>query len=170
MKKNNESQESIKAFNSFLVEGIDESWKQHTAERKVNKAWLKKSAKIAIKINRFLKENKINQKDLAKKLEVSPQQVNKILKGRENLQLETICKIEAELGIELISILKNDEVIVKKASQIMWFTQAIEFNQEFLRGQVTSPTFKGCVVNFEEFQPAPFMVNESTSEYTALNK
>jgi len=36
-------------------------------------------------------------------LEVSPQQVSKILKGKENLTLATIAKIEEVLGIEILA-------------------------------------------------------------------
>lgn len=170
MKKHNESQESIKAFNSYLVESTDESWKQHNANRKANKTWLKKSAKIAIKINRFLKENKVSQKEMAEKMDVSPQQVNKILKGSENLKLETICKLEEVLGLELISILKSDEVIVKKASSVKQFTQAKVISKEFLTKQVTSPSFKGCVLNFQENKATVSMTAENSSEYIVLNK
>jgi transcriptional regulator with XRE-family HTH domain len=46
-------------------------------------------------------------------LGVSPQQVNKILKGSENLTLDTIEKIELVLGIELITVLQEDEKVVK---------------------------------------------------------
>jgi transcriptional regulator with XRE-family HTH domain len=49
-----------------------------------------------------LREKGMTQKDLAEKLNVSPQQVSKIVKGKENLTLETISKLEYVLGVELI--------------------------------------------------------------------
>lgn len=119
--KNKETKESIEAFNSYLVEGVDSKWREDNAYRKANRAWLRKSAKIAIKIGRALREKGLSQKNLAELLEVSPQQVNKILKGRENLKLETITKIESALGIELISIISSDEMIVKKDAGRMFF-------------------------------------------------
>ena len=45
----------------------------------------------------------MTQKDLAEKLNVSPQQVSRMGKGKENLTLETISKLEYVLGIALIS-------------------------------------------------------------------
>ncbi len=69
-----------------------------------NKSWLKYSRKIAIQINSYLKSNHIKQKELAILLEVSPQQISKIIKGRENLTLETISKIEQALNINLIDL------------------------------------------------------------------
>ena len=44
----------------------------------------------------------MSQKELAESLEVSLQQINKILKGRENLNLQTISKIEKCLDMDLI--------------------------------------------------------------------
>jgi transcriptional regulator with XRE-family HTH domain len=71
---------------------------------KANKAWLKKSMRIAVAILKVLRERKISQNTLAASLNVTPQYVNKILKGNENLTLETISKIEEILGIKLVSI------------------------------------------------------------------
>ncbi len=82
----------------------DPSWMQDAGDRIQNKEWLEKSAKIALKILRALKNSSMTQKELADKLSVTPQQINKIVKGRENLTLETICKIEKELDIELICV------------------------------------------------------------------
>ncbi|OFX81522.1 MAG: hypothetical protein A2W86_08230 [Bacteroidetes bacterium GWD2_45_23] len=44
-------------------------------------------------------------------MDVSPQYVSKIIKGRENLSLETIWKIEEALGITLISVNRNVQYI-----------------------------------------------------------
>lgn len=63
----------------------DSSWIQEAGERIKNRDWLDKS-------------------DLAEVLNVTPQQISKIVKGQENFTLETICKIEKALDIEIISI------------------------------------------------------------------
>lgn len=44
-------------------------------------------------------------------MDVTPQYVNKIVKGKENLSLETIWKIEEALGINLISVNSNVQYI-----------------------------------------------------------
>ena len=49
-----------------------------------------------------LKTQGLSQKELAERMGVSPQQVSKIVKGQENLTLETISKIEMVLGITII--------------------------------------------------------------------
>ena len=44
----------------------------------------------------------MTQASLAQKMECSQQYVSKVLKGKENLSLETISKIESALDIDLI--------------------------------------------------------------------
>jgi len=69
-----------------------------------NKEWLDKSALIAIKILSTLRCQSKTQRDLAESIGVTPQYINKVVKGNENLSLETICKIERSLGIALITV------------------------------------------------------------------
>jgi len=69
-----------------------------------NKEWLDKSALIAIKILSTLRNQSKTQRDLAESIGVTPQYINKVVKGNENLTLETICKIERILGIDLIAV------------------------------------------------------------------
>lgn len=79
-------------------------WHADSEFRSKNKKWLKRSQAVAFKILRTLRENGLSQKDLAEKLNVYPQQVNKWLKGKENFTFETISKLEDALNIELMSI------------------------------------------------------------------
>ena len=69
--------------------------------RSENLHWLGKSGDIAMSVMDALDAYGWSQKHLAEKLGVSPQQVNKIVKGHENLKLSTICKLEQVLGINL---------------------------------------------------------------------
>ena len=79
-------------------------WQAKSEFRFQNKKWLKRSQAVAFKVLRTLRENRLSQKDLAEKLNVSPQQVNKWLKGNENFTFETVWKLEEALNIELMSI------------------------------------------------------------------
>jgi transcriptional regulator with XRE-family HTH domain len=75
--------------------------------RMENKKWLKYSSNISLRIIAALEENKnMTQKALAEIIGVSPQYINKILRGQENLSLSTIAKISDALGVELISFPK----------------------------------------------------------------
>jgi transcriptional regulator with XRE-family HTH domain len=73
-----------------------------------NRSWLKKSADIASKILDALDNLSITQIELANRLNVSRQHVSKIVKGQENLTLETIAKIEKVLGVTLIQVPKKE--------------------------------------------------------------
>ncbi len=80
------------------------NWLEQADKYEVDKNWLDKSALIAIKILRTIRNQSISQKELAESIGVTPQYINKVVKGRENLTLETVCKIERSLGISLISV------------------------------------------------------------------
>lgn len=84
------------------------SWKEKARYRSENKEWLKKSAAIAIMVLEALKAQMLTQRDLAEKMNVSPQQINKIVKGQENLTLETITNLELALGIHIIAGVTDD--------------------------------------------------------------
>ena len=79
-----------------------------------NEAWLEKSGSIAIKVLMAIDTQGTSQKELAEKMGVSAQYVNKIVKGNENLSLETISKLEAALGIQLIEIVGYSQSSVNK--------------------------------------------------------
>lgn len=86
-----------------LVAG-ESGWLEKAKKRVENEAWLDRSFKIALSVLCSLRDQNMSQKELAEKMGVTPQHVSKIVKGQENLSLETISKLEAALGIELISV------------------------------------------------------------------
>lgn len=107
---------SIKdTLNRLAQDAPDSSWGKKIEQRRAT-GGLKKSIKIAIKLSRILRQRGMKQNQLADLLGVSPQQVNKILKGRENLTLDTVERIEMVLGIELITVLQEDEQVVRTIS------------------------------------------------------
>lgn len=87
---------------SELASTEPSNWKAKAQYRRDNREWLKRSATIAIKVLDALKAQKLTQKDLGERLDVSPQYINKIVKGEENLTLETITNLELALGIQII--------------------------------------------------------------------
>lgn len=101
---------------------VPEKERKEADFRKANKEWLRKSAKIALAIRRELRLKGMTQQDLAVKMGLSPQYVGRILKGQENLTLETISKLEAAIGISLVS-LGNERQVETKAvkTQIICF-------------------------------------------------
>jgi len=87
-----------------LISKKPSNWLKDAEFYELNKDWLDKSALIAVKILSALRIQSLSQKDLAERIDVSPQYINKVLKGKENLSLSTICKIEKSLSISLIAV------------------------------------------------------------------
>lgn len=86
-------------------------WNAAAKQRKENRQWLNYSQEIALAVLEQLDQKNITQKALAERLSVSPQLVNKWMKGSENFTLETISKIEAVLEIRLLNIeIKNEGI------------------------------------------------------------
>lgn len=84
------------------------SWIDDAKWRQSNKTWLKKSSKIAVRVLREIRAQKpingMTQKKLAEEMGVTPQYINKVVKGKENLTLETISKLEQVLGTTLMTV------------------------------------------------------------------
>ena len=71
------------------------------------KPWFNHSQMIANIMSARMKELGMTQKMLAEKMNCTQQYVSKVLKGRENLSLETLCKIENALGIKILQVRIN---------------------------------------------------------------
>ena len=79
--------------------------------RKENREWLNHSARVAFRIISRLKEMKWSQRQLAEAMGVTPQYVNTIIKGNENLSTSTYLKLEKILGISFLVDGSNTLVI-----------------------------------------------------------
>ncbi|MBR5211583.1 MAG: helix-turn-helix transcriptional regulator [Bacteroidales bacterium] len=79
-------------------------WKEEAQFRVENKGWLRYSQKIAMRVLDEMETKGFTQKEFAEKVGCSQQYISRILKGRENLSLETIAKLEAALEATIIEI------------------------------------------------------------------
>ena len=77
-------------------------WREEAEWRRDNWSWLRHSQKIAVKVLLQMKQEGLTQKALAERMDCTQQYVSKILKGRENMSLDTLSKLEDALGISLI--------------------------------------------------------------------
>lgn len=66
-------------------------------------AWMLHSQTIATIMSNRMEKLGMTQKALAIKMNCSQQYISKVLKGRENLSLETLCKIEKALDIKILN-------------------------------------------------------------------
>lgn len=78
-------------------------WREKLEYRQENKDWLRHSQRIAMLMLDKMEEIGINQKQLAEMMNCSQQYISKVLKGRENLSLETLSKIENVLNIAIFN-------------------------------------------------------------------
>lgn len=99
---------NLKEKLSSLASDQPSDWKAKAKYRRANREWLKKSAAIAVQVLNALKAQQLSQKDLAERLDISPQQISKIVKGQENLTLETISNLEIALDIQIIDEKMNN--------------------------------------------------------------
>ena len=79
-------------------------WREKTEWRMKNKLWLCYSQHIAIMMLDQMEKLNINKEQLSKLLDCTQEYVSKILKGQENLTLETMVKIEQCLKIQIFNI------------------------------------------------------------------
>lgn len=81
---------------------VKTDWREKAKWRRENRRWLRYSGFIALMVMHRLEELKMSQKELAEKMNCSPQYVSKLLKGSENLTLDTISKLEESLELDLV--------------------------------------------------------------------
>jgi len=77
-------------------------WSEEAAWERENRAWIRHSQYIAVKMLSKMDELHMSQRKLADEMGCSQQYISKILKGKENLSLETISKIEKALDLHII--------------------------------------------------------------------
>jgi len=78
------------------------AWREEAEWRRDNWSWLQHSQRIAAKVLLQMKQQGLTQTALAERLGCTQQYVSKILKGKENLSLDILTKLENALGINLI--------------------------------------------------------------------
>lgn len=108
--------ENLKRFKN-LVNDTDTEIFVEAKFRVENHYWLKESKRIAFKILSKLKELGMTQKQLAEMMGVSPQQINKWVKGNEKFSLDTLLKLQEVLDVPILASYyeKNN----KKAEELM---------------------------------------------------
>ena len=95
-----------------LVSEEDTKTLAEVKKRIKNRAMLRESQQIALKVLMKLDDLGWSQKDLAKAMDVTPQQISKIVSGKENLTIETQIKLQNILDIPVLaSYYENKEKV-----------------------------------------------------------
>lgn len=88
----------------FKTDKKDRAWKIKLERLRKSKLWAADMSIIAIRILDHLEDTRKTQRWLADQLGVTPQQVTKIVKGRQNMSWGKIKELENVLGISLANI------------------------------------------------------------------
>jgi len=86
-----------------LVDRHDPSTMSEVKFRIDNREMIRESQDIALKILMRLDELGWNQVDLAKEMDVYPQQITKILSGKTNFEIQTLLRLQNILDIPLLA-------------------------------------------------------------------
>lgn len=78
-------------------------WKEEAEWRRANRAWLRRSQTVAMRMLDRMAKMRWTQAQVAEKLGCSQQYVSRIVKGSENLTLEMLSKIEDALDIKILA-------------------------------------------------------------------
>ena len=89
--------------------GVLETESQTIKSGQDKRNWTQYSRAIAALMSKRMSELGMTQRMLAEKMNCTQQYISKMLKGQKNMSLETICKIENTLGIEIIKGLNENE-------------------------------------------------------------
>ena len=77
-------------------------WREEAEYRRKNARWLRYSAMISLQVRDRMYEVGMTQVVLAEKLGCTQQHVSMLLKGKSNMTIETIAKLEEALDIDII--------------------------------------------------------------------
>lgn len=128
-------------------------------ERIRNRARLRESQDIALKVLNKLDELGWSQRTLAEKLKVTPQQVSKVVRGKENLTLETQVKLQQVLDIPILASYYEKKFQAFSFDDMLNF----DFNVPTYKPEVSSgvPFFKEEFKKGLSLEPIMVVVDES---------
>ncbi|HAQ37593.1 MAG TPA: helix-turn-helix transcriptional regulator [Saprospiraceae bacterium] len=99
-------------------EDKNDKWREIAHWNKAHADSLEDFVVIALRIAEAIKEQNIRQTMLAERLAITPQALTRIMKGRQNLTLQTIRKLEQVLDICLISIHKHEPGAIRHHARL----------------------------------------------------
>ena len=80
-------------------------WRDDAKKRRENRRWLSYSQEITMLLHDKMEELGLTQTALAQRMNCTQQYISRILKGKENLSLETIARLEDAIGAKFVTIL-----------------------------------------------------------------
>lgn len=127
-----------------IASSKNSGWYEKARKRQENKGWRDHSFEFALIVLRIIRSKNITQKELADKMDVSPQYVNKVLKGEENISFETVSKFERALGLPLLKFAPAEAYYVMRVSN------GIAVCDYAIKGQKAEPSYITLLQNKPE--------------------
>lgn len=97
----------------FPKENIIDNWLNNNGDPKVSKL-VKRNLAIANRVSYILNKKGINRSAFAEMMGKRPSEITKWLSGTHNLTMKSIDKMEAVLGVDLITVIQNTQSIPEK--------------------------------------------------------
>ncbi|MHA6697371.1 helix-turn-helix domain-containing protein [Chryseobacterium sp. A301] len=129
-------------------------------ERIKNREWLKESQRLAVRIMLKLDDLKLTQRDLASMLNVTPQYVNKLLKGKEKFGWEIIVALQKTLDMPILYSYEQElemttksyinEIVIKRSTTLPSAKKELEVPTKCK----IIPLFGTKSNEYESYQPA----------------
>jgi ribosome-binding protein aMBF1 (putative translation factor) len=113
-----------------MVSDVDIKAGERINWRIANRPWLRVSQSIAFDILEKLDDLNWTQKDLAEKMGVSPQYINKIVKGSENFTLESLVKLQTILDIPILANYFKQTTTTPKYDELTYDVEKVSLSLE----------------------------------------
>jgi len=138
---------------------------ERNRDRIRNRKQLRESRAIAMKVLFKLDDLGWSKKDLADKMNVSPQQITKIVKGKENMKLETQIKLQEILNIPILATFEEDsrKTII---SELITIVESFKIAIFPTRNASTMQSIHSKKVKTEYYYDS--MVSSGNSEYLLI--
>lgn len=131
---------------------------ERNRERIRNRAMLRESQKIALKVLLKLDELGWKQTDLAREMGVSAQQINKIVSGKENLTIETQIKLQTILNVPILASYYETKMKQAESIQVTVAGDVVNYEPVVASTDINSKTGSDCIIvdynKFTEFKKA----------------
>ncbi len=131
---------------------------ERNRERIRNRAMLRESQKIALKVLLKLDELGWKQTDLAREMGVSPQQITKIVSGKENLTIETQIKLQTILNVPILASFYETKMKQAESIQVTVAGDVVNYEPVVASTDINLKTGSDCIIvdynKFTEFKKA----------------
>lgn len=132
------------------------NWVEETGKQLSKGGVRQKARKIALRVLHVLKEKGMTQSELAERMGVSRQHVTKIVKGQENITLETIDKLEQALNVPLI-IIDSPKEYVKENQISLVGSISLPHHRKTIKVTRYLKAFKSSKSSKVKQTPAPYI-------------